>query len=84
MCVCVCGFYEDIFWLYKYFNKYYIAPFLRRLAPLTVLVLADAVSRVGPRNKVASHLARLHNSVMQVPVLSARGIIIGPKTCAVL
>ena len=49
-----------------------------------MLVSADAVSRVGPRNEVASHLARLHNPVMQVPVQSARGIIIGSKTCGVL
>ena len=40
---------------------------------LTALVLANAISRVGPRNE-KGHPARRHNWLMQVPALKSGGV----------
>ena len=47
---------------------------------LTALVLASAVSRVGPRNKIG-HPARHLNRLMQASMSSARRILTSSKTC---
>ena len=48
-----------------------------------VLAVANIGSCVGPQNKIG-HPAHRHRQVKQVPVLSARGIKIGSKTCVIM
>ena len=48
-----------------------------------MLTLANTSSSVGLQNRIG-HPAHRHRRLMQVPVLSARGIEMGSKTCAVV
>ena len=47
-----------------------------------MLAAAHAGPCTGPQNKIG-HSAPRHRRLMQVPVLSARGIEIGSKACVV-
>ena len=44
---------------------------------------ATAVSRIGPRNKT-NQSARRHNGMMQVPMVSSRGIYEGSQICKIV
>ena len=48
-----------------------------------MLAVANKGSCVGPRNKIG-HPAHHYRQLMQVPVLSARGIQLGCKTRAIV
>ena len=54
---------------------------LSRVFPL--LAVANTCSCVGQQNKTG-HPAYRYRQLMQVPVLSARGIEIGYKTCVIV
>ena len=48
--------------------------------PIACWILANAVSCLGPQNKIC-HLAHRYRRLVLVPLFSARGIEIGSKPC---
>ena len=47
---------------------------------IMMMMMMNSGSCVGPQNKMG-HPAHRHRHLMQIPVLSARGIQISSKTC---
>ena len=73
------------FFLTNFYLLVYSPAFFQNLSLVfPVLAVASTGSRVGPQNKFDHPAQRYRQLLIQVPVLSARGIQIGSKTCFIV